>query len=110
MHMESSKDFLEFHGLPKEIILSLIGRAQSLATAWNDRSMPQSLSGKRVALIADDSGWRNTTAFDLGVQAMGGICVQSPIRFNASEATADLAGYPTIGSTFWLSEPKSYRR
>lgn len=91
--MESSKDFLEFHGLPKEIILSLIGRARSLATAWDDRSMPQSLSGKRVALIADDSGWRNTTAFDLGVQAMGGICVQSPIRFNASEATADLAGY-----------------
>jgi len=93
MRMESSKDFLEFHGLPKEIILSLIGRAQSLATAWDDRSMPQSLSGKRVALIADDSGWRNTTAFDLGVQAMGGICVQSPIRFNASEATADLARY-----------------
>ena len=55
--------------------------------------MPQSLSGKRVALIADDSGWRNTTAFDLGVQAMGGICVQSPIRFNAHEITADLARY-----------------
>lgn len=91
--MESNKDFLEFHGLPEEIILSLIGRAQSLATAWDDRRMPQSLSGKRVALIADDSGWRNTTAFDLGVQAMGGICVQSPIKFNVSEATTDLAGY-----------------
>src|SRR6266404_6351004 len=93
MRMESSKDFLEFHGLPEEIILSLIERAQSLARAWDDRSMPQSLSGKRVALIADDGGWRNTTAFDLGVQAMGGICVQSPIKFNVSEATADLAGY-----------------
>ena len=91
--MEPNKDFLEFHGLPAAIILSLIDRAQSLATAWDDRTMPQSLSGKRVALIADDSGWRNTTAFDLGVQAMGGICVQSPIKFNAHEATADLAGY-----------------
>lgn len=91
--MASNKDFLEFHGLPKEIILSLIDRAQSLATAWDDRTMPQSLSGKRVALIADDSGWRNTTAFDLGVQAMAGICVHSPIKFNAAEATADLAGY-----------------
>lgn len=91
--MASDKDFLEFHGLPKEIILSLIDRAQSLATAWDDRTMPQSLSGKRVALIADDGGWRNTTAFDLGIQAMGGLCVQSPIRFNASEATADLARY-----------------
>ncbi len=72
MRMESNKDFLEFHGLPKEIIFSLIDRAQSLATAWNDRTIPQSLSGKRVALIADDGGWRNTTAFDLGVQTMGG--------------------------------------
>ena len=91
--MDTNKDFLEFHGLPKDILLSLIDRAQSLARAWNDRAMPQSLSGKRVALIADDSGWRNTTAFDLGVQAMGGICVQSPIKFNVHEATADLAGY-----------------
>ena len=71
MRMESNKDFLEFHGLPKEIILSIIDRAQSLATAWDDRAMPQSLSGKRVALIADDSGWRNTTAFDLGIQVVG---------------------------------------
>lgn len=91
--MESNKDFLEFHGLPVEISLSLIDRAQSLATAWHDRTMPRSLSGKRVALIADDSGWRNTTAFDLGVQAMGGICVQAPIKFNVHEVTADLARY-----------------
>jgi len=46
-----------------------------------------------VAVIADDGGWRNTTAFDLGVRAMGGISVRPPIRFNASEATADLAKY-----------------
>jgi len=91
--MECSKDFLEFHGLPEKIILSLIDCAQSLATAWDDRNMPRSLSGKRVALIADDSGWRNTTAFDLGVQAMGGICVQAPIKFNVHEGTADLARY-----------------
>ena len=91
--MECSKDFLEFHGLPEKIILSLIDCAQSLATAWDDRNMPRSLSGKRVALIADDSGWRNTTAFDLGVQAMGGICVQTPIKFNVHEGTADLARY-----------------
>jgi len=91
--MASNKNFLEFHGLPKEIIFSLVDRAQSLATAWEGRTMPQGLSGKRVALIVDDGGWRNTTAFDLGIQAMGGICVHSPIKFNASEATADLAGY-----------------
>lgn len=60
--------------------------------------MPQSLTGKRVALIADDSGWRNTTAFDLGVQAMGGICVHVPIGFNAREESGDLAGY--LGNWF----------
>jgi len=87
------KDFLEFHGLPTDVILSIIDRAQFLATAWADRAMPQSLSGKRFALINDDSGWRNTTAFDLGIQAMGGICVKSPVGLNLSEEPADLAQY-----------------
>ncbi|MBB3452579.1 ornithine carbamoyltransferase [Rhizobium sp. BK313] len=93
MPKNSNRDFLEFHGLPPDVILSIIDRAQFLATAWTDRTMPQSLFGKRVALIADDSGWRNTTAFDLGVQALGGICVTSPISFNLREPTADLAQY-----------------
>jgi len=55
--------------------------------------MPQTLRGKRVGIIVDDTGWRNTTAFDLGVKALGGIAVQPPIHFNDGEATADLAGY-----------------
>lgn len=89
----TGKSFLEFHDLPPDIILSLLDRANVLAAAWADRRMPQSLQGKHVALIADDGGWRNTTAFSLGVQAMGGICVSAPISFNAREETADLAGY-----------------
>lgn len=55
--------------------------------------MPQSLSGKRIALVNDDTGWRNTTAFLLGVQSMGGICVEAPIKFEGVETTADLGGY-----------------
>ncbi|MBR0828396.1 ornithine carbamoyltransferase [Bradyrhizobium manausense] len=93
MHSESSRDFLQFHDLGADTILSIIERAQVLAAAWDDRVMPPSLAGKRVALIVDDGGWRNTTAFDLGIQAMGGICVRSPVRFNAAETTADLARY-----------------
>jgi len=89
----TGKSFLEFHDLPPDIILSLLDRAGILAGAWADRRMPQSLRGTRVALITDDGGWRNTTAFDLGIQAMGGICVQPPVAFNAREETADLAGY-----------------
>ncbi|MGO7939588.1 hypothetical protein ACC731_37895, partial [Rhizobium ruizarguesonis] len=59
-----------------------------LAGAWDERAMPQSLAEKRVALIVDDGGWRNTTAFDLGIQAMGGICVHVPISFNTREETS----------------------
>ncbi|MGO8189865.1 ornithine carbamoyltransferase, partial [Rhizobium leguminosarum] len=56
------------------------------------------LAGKRVALIFDDGGLRNTTGFDLGIQAMGGIFVHLPIGFNAREETGDLSGY--LGNWF----------
>jgi hypothetical protein len=55
--------------------------------------MPQSLSGKRLALVVNDTGWRNTTAFDLGIQAMGGINVQPPLRWDTREDLRDLAAY-----------------
>jgi len=90
---EADRDFLQFHDLGADAILSIIARAQILAEAWNDRGMPQSLAGKRLALIVDDGGWRNTTAFELGIQAMGGVCARPPARFGAGEATADLAKY-----------------
>jgi ornithine carbamoyltransferase len=93
MTLRPTKDFLEFHSLPPETILSLVDRAAELAKLWNDRAMPQTLQGKRVGIIVDDTGWRNPTAFDLGVKAMGGISVQAPINLNARETTADLAGY-----------------
>ena len=93
MSIGVSKGFLEFHQLSPDVVAWIIGRAGFLATAWLDRRMPQSLQGKRIALIADDNGWRNTTAFDLGVQAMGGVCVHPPIKFNTRATTIDLAGY-----------------
>lgn len=93
MHHEANRDFLQFQDLGADTIRSIVDRAQVLAAAWHGRVMPQPLAGKRVGLIVDDGGWRNTTAFDIGIQAMGGICVHAPVRFNAAEATADLAKY-----------------
>ncbi|QOZ69033.1 ornithine carbamoyltransferase [Bradyrhizobium arachidis] len=93
MHHEANRDFLQFQDLGADTIRSIVDRAQVLAAAWRDRVMPQPLAGKRVGLIVDDGGWRNTTAFDLGIQAMGGICVHAPVRLNAAETTADLAKY-----------------
>jgi ornithine carbamoyltransferase len=71
----------------------IINDGIELAGHWRERTMPDSLAGRRVGLIVDDDGWRNTFAFDLGVQSMGGICVQAPIRFGTREATGDLARY-----------------
>lgn len=93
MYFQSNTDFLEFHSLPVDILTSLLERAEQLATHWDDRTMPQTMKGKRVGIIVDDTGWRNTVAFDLGVKAMGGIVVQPQISFNVRETTADLAGY-----------------
>ncbi|MBB4236641.1 ornithine carbamoyltransferase [Rhizobium esperanzae] len=94
----SARNFLEFHDVPEAGLRSIVARAGELARAWDKRTMPQSLAGKRIALIADDGGWRNTTAFDLGIQAMGGLCVHAPIGFNVREETGDLAGY--LGNWF----------
>ncbi len=93
MALRQGKDFLAFHDLPEDAVLSIIDRAGSLAHDWSKRTMPQLLKGKRIGLIVDDTGWRNTAAFDLGIQAMGGICASVPISFNGREEIADLAGY-----------------
>lgn len=93
MTFQANRDFLEFHSLPIDTLTTLLERAEKLATDWDSHTVPQTLKGKRIGLIVDDTGWRNTTAFDLGAKAMGGIVVQPPISFNARETTADLAGY-----------------
>ena len=87
-------DFLQFDDLPASVVHALLARAQELAQAWQDRQMPASLANKRVAVIVDDGGWRNTAAFGLGVQAMGALCERPPISFGpGKEAIEDLAGY-----------------
>ncbi|WP_041706292.1 ornithine carbamoyltransferase [Pseudomonas fulva] len=93
MDVKLHKDFLELHALPVEVIHTLLDRAGELAQRWDERNMPSTLRGKRVGVIVDDTGWRNTTAFDLGVQAMGGICAQVPISLGTRESVEDLAGY-----------------
>ncbi|MBP2557805.1 ornithine carbamoyltransferase [Neorhizobium galegae] len=93
MAVSAVSDFLEFHDLSADAVRAIIERAGALDEAWRERRMPQSLEGLRVALIVDDGGWRNTTAFDLGIQAMGGICTHAPVSLGGREAIADLAGY-----------------
>ncbi|CDN49245.1 Rossmann-fold NAD(P)-binding domain-containing protein [Neorhizobium galegae] len=93
MAVSAGLDFLEFHDLSADAIAAILDRAGVLAEAWRERQMPKSLEGRRIALIVDEGGWRNTTAFDLGIQAMGGICAHVPASLGGRETIADLAGY-----------------
>src|SRR5215470_7463286 len=95
MHMIAAmaRDLLALDDLTSSDLLAILKRAQDLAGYWSERRMPQSLSGKRIALVVNDGGWRNTTAFDLGVSSMGGLCVHPPMRLDQREAVADLAHY-----------------
>lgn len=79
-------------------LMTIIERAQTMAALWSERRMPQSLATKRVALVVNDGGWRNTTAFDLGIRAMGGLCIHAPLRWDSREELADLAAY--LGNWF----------
>jgi ornithine carbamoyltransferase len=90
---DAARDLLALDDLTADTILELLARAQVMRDAWQDRRMPQSLSGRRVALVVDDGGWRNTTAFELGIVAMGGFCAHAPITLGGREAVADLAAY-----------------
>lgn len=86
-------DFLAIDEWSESELSAIFTRAIILADRWIRRQMPKSLEGVRVALITDDTGWRNTTAFELGVASMGGICTAVPVSLGGKEAIDDLANY-----------------
>jgi ornithine carbamoyltransferase len=90
---DTKRDLLALDELAAETILALLARARVMRDGWESRRMPQALAGRRVALVVDDYGWRNTTAFELGIAAMGGICARAPVTLAGKEAVADLAAY-----------------
>jgi ornithine carbamoyltransferase len=93
MQTAASRDLLALDDLTASDILGILKRAQDFAGTWSERRMPQSLAGKRIALVVNDGGWRNTTAFDLGIRSMGGLCVHAPLRLDRRETIGDLAAY-----------------
>jgi ornithine carbamoyltransferase len=95
---QSFRNIVELTDVGADNLMWIFARATELAQLWRERRMPLSLSGKRVALVVNDTGWRNSAAFDLGIQAMGGICVQPPLRWDTREDLDDLAAY--LGNLF----------
>ena len=87
------RDLLALNDLDWSDIEAIAARARDYAGYWAERRMPQALAGKRIALVVNDDGWRNTTAFDLGIQAMGGISAAAPMRLDRREEIGDLAAF-----------------
>lgn len=87
------RHFLALDDLSTPELLALLENAQHMAAHWQARRLPPVLAGRRIALVVNDTGWRNTTAFDLGIQALGGLCVHAPLRWDTREALPDLADY-----------------
>ncbi len=71
----------------------LLARAELLQQGMRDAEMRAGLAGKRVAFIWDGEGFRNRAAFDLGVQLLGGVGVEIPVRLGVGEAIEDVAHY-----------------
>ena len=87
------RDFLSLSDVSATDLTTILDRAQQVAVLWEQKRMEQCLEGKQIALVVNDTGWRNTTAFDLGIQAMGGLCIHAPLRWDVREELTDLAAY-----------------
>ena len=90
---KSCRDLLTLDQLTAREVEGIARRAIELSGHWSDRTMPKSLSGYRIGLIADLPGWRNPTALMLGATEMGAQCVEVTASLEGKEALEDLAGY-----------------
>ena len=91
--MMDQRDLLSLDDLDGTTITRLLADAIGLAAAGEKDNLPASLAGKRVAIIRDDGGWRNTTALALGAAELGATVVDAPVTLSGRESIADLAGY-----------------
>jgi ornithine carbamoyltransferase len=86
-------DLLRLSDLTSPDLHKVIDRAVEMECEFRAGAMRPTLTGKRIALIVDGGGWRNTTALDLGVRLLGASCVHVPATLGGKEAIEDLAKY-----------------
>lgn len=89
----SKRDYLEFGSLSASETMAVLDHAAVLAAAFEQRASQPILAGLRAALITDDSGFRNLSAFELGIRELGGSVTHVPVSLNGGEAPADLGAY-----------------
>lgn len=87
------KHFLSLKDWGRSEVERTLDRASELARLWRSRSMPQALSGKRVALWFYGEGFRNRLAFELGAKEMGAAVAYVPGELGVHEPLEDIAGY-----------------
>lgn len=91
--MANSNDLIRLDSFEKKDIETILQRALELDVFWAKRKMPQTLAGKSIGLITEDTGWRNPSAIQIGVQSMGAVFAEIPASLSGKESLADLAAY-----------------
>jgi len=89
----STKDLLRLNDLNAASIDRLVDSALLLKRDFDQRARSHPLAGRRIGLIVDDGGWRNSTALDLGTSILGATCTHVPVSLGGKEIISDLARY-----------------
>lgn len=84
-------DLLRLNDLTSPNLHKLIDRAVEMEHEFRTGTLRPTLTGKRIALIVDDSGWRNTTALDLGMRLLLPL---SLVQIYPREYWVSRASYP----------------
>ncbi len=89
----NDRSLLTLQSLSATEINAIAERAIEMARDFEARQLAPSLQGKRIGLIVEERGWRNTTALDLGMQVLGAHCTHITASLSGAEAIVDLARY-----------------
>jgi ornithine carbamoyltransferase len=87
------RNFIHITNLNSDEITAVLDRADALRDAWRENRMPNSLSGKKVALWFYGHGFRNRLAFEIGARAMGADVCYIPGELGEAEPLEDVGHY-----------------